>query len=117
MKIETATERLAALGQETRLAIFRLLVQAGVEGMSAGAIGEKLAIPAPTLSFHLAHLSRVGLIRGRQASRFIYYAADYAAMDDLLAYLTANCCQGRQCLPKTAVVAMPRKRSAAKVSA
>ncbi|HEY4580306.1 MAG TPA: metalloregulator ArsR/SmtB family transcription factor, partial [Candidatus Acidoferrales bacterium] len=79
MKLETAAERLAALGQETRLSIFRLLVQAGVAGMRAGAIGEKLTIPAPTLSFHLAHLSRVGLIRGRQESRFIYYAADYAA--------------------------------------
>jgi DNA-binding transcriptional ArsR family regulator len=117
MKIETAAERLAALGQETRLAIFRLLVQAGAAGMSAGAIGEKLAIPAPTLSFHLAHLSRVGLIRGRQESRFIFYVADYGAMDDLLAYLTANCCQGGQCLPKTAVVAMPKKRSVSKVSA
>ena len=116
MKVETAAERLAALGQETRLAIFRLLVQVGAAGMSAGAIGEKLAIPAPTLSFHLAHLSRVGLIRGRQESRFIYYAADYAAMDNLLAYLTENCCQGGQCLPKTAVVAMTRKRGAVKVS-
>lgn len=117
MKLQTATERLAALGQETRLAIFRLLVQAGVAGMSAGAIGEKLAIPAPTLSFHLSHLSRVGLIRGRQESRFIFYAADYAAMDDLLAYLTANCCQGRQCLPKTTRVTLPRKHSASGVSA
>ena len=117
MKLETACERLAALGQDTRLAIFRLLVQAGVEGMSAGAIGEKLAIPSPTLSFHLAHLSRVGLIRGRQESRFIFYAADYAAMDDLLAYLTENCCQGVQCLPRTSVVAMSKKRSVSKLSA
>lgn len=117
VEIKTAAERLAALGQETRLAIFRLLVQAGPPGVSAGAIGEELAIPAPTLSFHLAHLSRVGLIRGRQESRFIYYAADFAAMDDLLAYLTANCCQGGQCLPKTAVVTLTKRRSAAKVSA
>jgi len=111
MEILTAAERLAALGQETRLAVFRLLVQAGPQGMSAGAIGEKLAIPAPTLSFHLSHLARVGLIRGRQESRFIFYCADYAAMDDLLAYLTANCCQGGQCLPKTARVALPKTRS------
>jgi DNA-binding transcriptional ArsR family regulator len=117
MKIETAAERLSALGQETRLAIYRLLVQTGAAGMSAGAIGEKLAIPAPTLSFHLSHLSRVGLIRGRQEGRFIFYAADYAAMDDLLAYLTENCCQGGPCLPKTAVVAMPKKRSVAKAPA
>ena len=108
MEITTATERLAALGHETRLAIFRLLVQAGTEGVSAGVIGERLAIPAPTLSFHLAHLSRVGLITGRQASRFIYYAADYAAMDELLAFLTANCCQGSGCLPKVAAAVAVR---------
>ena len=117
MELIAAAERLAALGHDTRLAIFRLLVQAGPAGVSAGTIGEKLEIPAATLSFHLSHLARVGLIRGRQEGRFIYYAADYAAMDDLLAYLTANCCQGGQCLPKTALVAMPKRRSTSKVSA
>ncbi len=116
MKLDTASERLAALGHETRLAIFRLLVQAGADGISAGAISEKLGIPAPTLSFHLAHLARVGLIRGRQESRFIYYAADYAAMDELLAYLTDNCCQGAQCLPATAVRVARRKRATASSS-
>lgn len=105
MKIAIAAERLAALGNETRLAVFRLLMQAGSEGISAGVICEKLKILAPTLSFHLGHLSRVGLIRGRKESRFIFYAADYAAMDDLLSYLTDNCCQGAQCLPKTAACA------------
>jgi DNA-binding transcriptional ArsR family regulator len=110
MKLMEAAKRLAALAHETRLAIFRLLVQAGPAGVSAGVLAEKLAIPAATLSFHLSHLARVGLIRGRQESRFIYYAADYEAMDDLLAYLTANCCQGGQCLPKTAVVALKGKR-------
>jgi ArsR family transcriptional regulator len=114
MEITTASERLAALGHETRLAIFRLLVQAGPEGVNAGLIGEKLEIPPPTLSFHLAHLSRVGLIKGRQESRFIYYVADYGTMDELLAYLTQNCCQGNQCLPRTAAVAAPRKRSRSK---
>jgi len=116
MEITTASERLAALGHETRLAIFRLLVQAGSEGVSAGAIGERLAIPAPTLSFHLAHLSRVGLIRGRQEGRFIYYGADYAAMDALVAYLTANCCQGSGCLPNMATVVAPRSASRRKPS-
>ncbi len=100
MEINTASERLAALGHETRLAIFRLLVQAGDKGVNAGLIGEKLNIPAPTLTFHLNHLSRVGLIKGRQESRFIFYVADYGTMDELLAYLTENCCQGGQCLPK-----------------
>jgi DNA-binding transcriptional ArsR family regulator len=109
MKSATASERLAALGNETRLAIFRLLMQAGSEGISAGVICEKLKILAPTLSFHLGHLSRVGLIRGRKESRFIFYTADYAAMDDLLAYLTDNCCQGAQCLPKTAACATAKK--------
>jgi ArsR family transcriptional regulator, arsenate/arsenite/antimonite-responsive transcriptional repressor len=115
MEITTASERLAALGHETRLAIFRLLVQAGAEGVSAGLIGEKLDIPPPTLSFHLAHLSRVGLIKGRQESRFIYYVADYGTMDELLAYLTANCCQGSECLSKTAAVAATTSRPRAKV--
>ena len=109
-----ASERLAALGHETRLSIFRLLVQAGTEGVSAGLIGEQLRIAAPTLSFHLAHLSRVGLIAGRQESRFIYYAADYGSMDELLAYLTQNCCQGGKCLPKTAAIALPKKGASAR---
>ena len=81
------------MGHETRLAIFRLLVQAGPEGLIAGDIGEELALPAATLSFHLAHLSRVGLISARPEGRFIFYAADYAAMNELLSYLTENCCQ------------------------
>lgn len=97
-----ASERLAALGHETRLAVFRLLVEAGPEGLAAGVIGQKLELAPATLSFHLAHLSRVGLIAGRQESRFIFYAADFAAMDALLAFLTANCCRGEACLPKTA---------------
>jgi DNA-binding transcriptional ArsR family regulator len=110
MEIKHATQSLAALGHETRLAIFRLLVQAGPEGINAGLICEKLDIPPATLSFHLAHLSRVGLISGRQEGRFIFYVADYAAMDDLLAYLTDNCCQGTQCLPKTTAIPVTLKR-------
>ena len=113
MEITNASERLAALGHETRLAIFRLLVQAGSEGVNAGLIGEKLNIHPPTLSFHLAHLSRVGLIKGRQESKFIYYAADYGTMDELLAYLTQNCCQVSLCLPRT-MAAAPKKRNRTK---
>lgn len=97
-----AAECLAALGHETRLGIFRLLVEAGPEGVVASALGERLGLPAPTLSFHLAHLSRVGLIRGRKESRFIRYAAEYPTMDALIAFLTRNCCQGAACLPRTA---------------
>ena len=100
MELESASKSLTALGHETRLAIFRLLVQAGPVGVNAGSICEKLELAPATLSFHLAHLSRVGLIRGRQEGRFIFYVADYAAMSELLAYLTQNCCQGAQCPPK-----------------
>lgn len=110
MEIKTATESLAALGHETRLAIFRFLVQAGPEGINAGQICDKLGIPPATLSFHLAHLSRVGLISGRQEGRFIFYVADYAAMNELLAYLTDNCCQGAQCSPKSAISVSATKR-------
>lgn len=105
-----AAERLAALGHETRLAVFRLLVQAGPEGLSAGVIGERMRLAPATLSFHLAHLNRVGLITARQDGRFIYYATDFAAMDDLLAFLTDNCCNGASCLPKTAVTDTRTKR-------
>ena len=119
MKITTASERLAALGHETRLAIFRLLVQAGSQGMAAGVICEKVGIPGPTLSFHLAHLARVGLISGRQESRFIFYAADYAVMDELLGYLTDNCCQGARCLPMSlpaTTAGVTKKRAATSAS-
>jgi DNA-binding transcriptional ArsR family regulator len=111
MEIRSASDSLAALGHTTRLAIFRLLVQAGAEGVNAGLICDKLKLAPATLSFHLAHLSRVGLIRGRQEGRYIYYAADYAAMDALLAFLTDNCCQGAQCLPIAA--ASPKRRRGA----
>lgn len=103
MKTLNASELLAALGHESRLSIYRLLVEAGSDGINASTIGERLGVVPATLSFHLAHLSRVGLIKGRQESRFIYYATDYAVMDELLFFLTNNCCQGKACLPKTAV--------------
>jgi DNA-binding transcriptional ArsR family regulator len=112
MELEAASTSLAALGHATRLAIFRLLVQAGPEGINAGLICDKLELAPATLSFHLAHLSRVGLIRGRQEGRFIFYAADYAAMDTLLAFLTDNCCQGAQCLPKVGAAPIKRRRTA-----
>ena len=110
MKSLPATELLAALGHESRLAIFRLLVEAGPEGIFASAIGEKLGMAPATLSFHLAHLSRVGLIEGQRESRFIHYSANYATMDDLIAFLTNNCCQGGVCMPQTAAAASIEKR-------
>src|SRR5688572_2741317 len=97
MKAETAVTRLAALAQETRLAIFRLLVQKGPEGLCAGDIQSRLKLPAPTLSFHLKELTGAGLLKPRQESRFIYYAPDFGAMNALLGYLTQNCCGGQPC--------------------
>lgn len=90
---------LSALAQEHRLALFRLLVQQGCDGLPAGVIAERLNIPNSTLSFHLAQLTRAGLIRQERRSRSLIYAADYAAMDSLVGYLTRNCCAGSQCQP------------------
>lgn len=89
-----AITALAALAHESRLDVFRLLVQAGADGMAAGQIGERLGLPSATLSFHLAHLKQSRLVKCRRESRSLIYSADYAAMTDLLAYLTENCCQG-----------------------
>jgi DNA-binding transcriptional ArsR family regulator len=114
MDVGQAVDKLAALAQETRLKIFRLLVEAGDSGLNAGAIAEALELAPATLSFHIAQLNRAGLVEARQESRFIYYSAAYPAMDDLIAYLTDNCCQGKACLPKASVVATTEKRRRAK---
>lgn len=96
---ETVTA-LGALAQETRLALFRLLVQKGPQGLSAGAIGEALGILPSSLSFHLAQLSHAGLITQCRLGRHLYYATDFAAMNGLMAYLTENCCAGSaSCAP------------------
>ena len=97
METTRALQSLSALAQESRLSIFRLLVQAGPAGMAAGAIGEALALPPATLSFHLAGLTRAGLAQSRQEGRFVIYSADYAAMNALVGFLTENCCQGAKC--------------------
>lgn len=108
MDIKTAVIQLSSIAQEARLDIFRLLVQAGQDGLPAGNIGESLSIPPSTLSFHLKELSRAGLIQSRPESRFIYYSANYEAMNSLLAYLTENCCTGEsKCCPD--VVCNPNK--------
>jgi DNA-binding transcriptional ArsR family regulator len=92
---------LSALAKDTRLAIYRLLVQAGPQGMAAGQIGAKLDLATATLSFHLAGLARAGLARSRQEGRFVIYTADYAAMNALVAFLGENCCGGASCSPSS----------------
>ena len=98
---EQVIEALGALAHEHRIALFRLLVQAGADGMPAGAIAEALALPNSSLSFHLAHLTRAGLIRQTRQSRSLIYTADYAAMNGLVGYLMKNCCGGAACAPET----------------
>jgi len=94
MEIKTAVSALAALAQESRLSIYRLLVEAGPDGVSAGRLGEKLEIPGATLSFHLKELAHAGLVSARQEKQFIYYAVDFERMAELMTFLTENCCKG-----------------------
>ena len=95
MKKQDAVNAFAALAQETRLEVFRLLVRAGHEGLPAGGIAEELGVPAPTLSFHLAQLTASGLLERRREGRSIVYRVHLEGMRDLLTYLTEDCCQGR----------------------
>lgn len=97
MQSASAIEALSALAQEHRLALFRLLVQAGNQGMAAGAIAEKLGIPNSSLSFHLAQLRNAGLILQERQHRSLIYRANYPAMNALVDYLMENCCAGADC--------------------
>lgn len=99
MKTKSAVIALAALAQDSRLAIFRALVQAGPDGMSAGKIGEATGISPSSLSFHMKELAHANMVRSRQDGRFVIYAANFATMNGLLAFLTANCCGGNPCIP------------------
>ncbi|MEO8307372.1 MAG: metalloregulator ArsR/SmtB family transcription factor [Pseudomonadota bacterium] len=109
MKSQSAVEALSAMAQESRLAIFRMLVKRGPEGFAAGEIAERLGIPSPNLSFHLKALDQADLVLVRKAGRFIYYSANYDRMNDLVAYLTENCCGlgtancAPACLPAPAI--------------
>jgi DNA-binding transcriptional ArsR family regulator len=102
METKQAVDTLSALAQETRLAIFRLLVHAGAAGKAAGQIGEALGLPPATLSFHLAGLARAGLARSRQEGRFVIYTANFESMSALVTFLTDNCCGGAACSPGAA---------------
>jgi ArsR family transcriptional regulator, arsenate/arsenite/antimonite-responsive transcriptional repressor len=109
METTAAARLLSALSHDRRLEVFRLLVQAGPQGLPAGAIAAELELAPPTLSFHLAQLSNAGLLRARQDGRFIHYSADFAAMNSLVAFLTENCCGGNPCGPESIVCAPARK--------
>lgn len=111
METKRVITALAALAQESRLAVFRLLVQAGPSGMVASKIAEELAIPASSLSFHLKELTRADLIVPTQDGRFIIYATNFEVMNQVLAFLTDNCCGGNPCSP---VMGMPCATSDAK---
>ncbi|MGH8052600.1 MAG: ArsR/SmtB family transcription factor [Stenotrophomonas sp.] len=97
METNQAISALNALGHATRLAAFRLLVEAGPDGRMAGDIAQALSVPNATLSFHLKELVHAGLVQSENAGRNVCYRADYPAMNALLAYLTHNCCAGAPC--------------------
>ena len=112
-----AVTALASLAQEHRLTIFRLLVQAGGTGMPAGAIADALGVPNSSLSFHLAHLHRAGLINQERQSRSLIYSANYASMNALVGFLMENCCAGAACGSDTAcspanASTQPKRKSA-----
>lgn len=97
MQAQHVIRALSALAQEHRLAAFRLLVQAGSDGIAAGTLAERLGVPPSSMSFHLAQLTHAGLVTQRRESRSIIYSADYGAMSGLMGYLTENCCGGAPC--------------------
>lgn len=99
MKAPQMVIALGALAHETRLAVFRLLVERGADGLPAGAIAETLGLPPSSLTFHLQQLMHAGLITQRRLSRQLFYAMDVTAMNDVVAYLTENCCGGNACTP------------------
>ena len=107
METKSAIAAFAALAQDSRLAMFRALVQAGPAGLSAGKIGEATGIPPSSLSFHLKELARADLVSSRQEGRFVIYTACFATMNALLVFLTENCCGGNPCAPVRTPVCAP----------
>ena len=107
MDAKNAIRSLAALAQETRLTVFRLLVQTGPQGMAASAIADQVGIAPSSLSFHLKELAHADLVTQRQDGRFVIYAANIASMNSLMGYLTENCCGGNPCSPTGGVDCAP----------
>ena len=116
MDASDAVNALSALGHETRLALYRMLVERGPEGLSAGVIADRLEMPPSSLTFHLQHLQRAGLLTQRRLHRQLIYATDFAVMNNLLGYLTDNCCglggAAQLCTPTAASSGIRRRRSA-----
>jgi ArsR family transcriptional regulator len=113
VKTGEVIEALGALAHEHRLAIFRLLIERGPEGLPAGRIAERVGLVPSSLTFHLQNLQRAGLITQRRESRQLFYAADFTAMNTLVGYLTENCCaeSGAQCAVSCALPTKPAKRA------
>ena len=111
METKQVIDALAALAQETRLAVFRMLVEAGPAGLPAGEISARLGLPAATASFHLAQLSRAGLLASRARGRFVIYSADFERMNALLGFLTENCCGGQACAPVPQPVKVMKRKT------
>ena len=112
METKNTIAALAALAQETRLGIFRLLVETGPQGLAVGTIAEKLGLANATLSFHLKELTNAGLTIATPNGRSIIYSANFETMNELIGYLTENCCAGSSCSPSSAVckpVSAPKK--------
>jgi len=116
MKAPQVVAALAALAHENRLALYRMLVEAGAEGLNAGTIATRLEVPPSSLTFHLQQLHRAGLVTQQRNSRQLIYAADYGAMNDLVGYLTENCCGGGEaaacatvCVPADGIKKTGRK--------
>lgn len=99
MDTQNALSALAALAHESRLTIFRMLMQTGPQGMAASKISEQLNVPPSSLSFHLKELTRANLIAPRQEGRFLIYVAQFATMNALISFMTDNCCGGNPCMP------------------
>ena len=114
MQGQDVIRALGALAQEHRLAVYRLLVQAGAPGLAAGSLAETLGVAPSSMSFHLAQLSHAGLITQRRQGRSIIYAADYASMKGLMAYLTDNCCAGGDCSAAVPAACQPQDMSIGK---
>lgn len=119
MEAKQAIAALGALSHETRLAVFRLLVQRGPDGLSAGTIAQAVGLPPSSLTFHLQQLTHAGLITQRRMSRQLIYATDFAAMNALMGYLTENCCSGGGavcapvCRPETIGTMVPADKKSA----